>query len=69
MRAIEWTGQFKRDLKRERKGQYRATIDSDLFPVIERLRMMHRSNHVIKITLYLATGPVAEIATFGQTWC
>jgi len=37
MRAIEWTGQFKRDFKRESKGQYRATLDDDLFPVVDYL--------------------------------
>ena len=37
MRAIEWTSQFKRDYKRENKGQYRATLDVDLFPVAEAL--------------------------------
>lgn len=36
MRTIEWTSQFKRDFKRENKGQYRATLD-DLFPVVDRL--------------------------------
>lgn len=37
MRTIEWTGQFKRDFKREEKGQNRATIDNALFSVVERL--------------------------------
>jgi mRNA interferase YafQ len=37
MRTIEWTTQFKRDFRRESKGQYRATLDDDLFPVIEDL--------------------------------
>lgn len=37
MRTIEWTRQFKRDFKRESKGQYCATLDNDLFPLIERL--------------------------------
>lgn len=37
MRAIEWTGQFKRDYKREAKGQHRATLDDDLFPIVDRL--------------------------------
>jgi mRNA interferase YafQ len=37
MRAIEWTTQFKRDYKREGKGQHRATLDADLFPVVETL--------------------------------
>lgn len=34
MRKIEWTTQFKRDFKRENKGQYRATLDNDLFPIV-----------------------------------
>jgi mRNA interferase YafQ len=34
MRTIEWTTQFKRDYKRECKGKHRATLDSDLFPII-----------------------------------
>lgn len=34
MRTIEWTGQFKRDYKREAKGQYRTTLDDDVFPVV-----------------------------------
>ena len=37
MRKIEWTTQFKRDFKRESKGQYRATLDDDLFPIVENL--------------------------------
>lgn len=37
MRTIEWTGQFKRDFKREEKGQHRATLDDALFSVVERL--------------------------------
>jgi mRNA interferase YafQ len=37
MRTIEWTSQFKRDFKRESKGQYRSILDDDLFSVIERL--------------------------------
>ena len=34
MRQIERTGQFKRDYKREAKGQHRATLDADLVPVL-----------------------------------
>jgi len=37
MRTIEWTGQFKRDYKREGKGQYSAVVKSELFPLIDRL--------------------------------
>jgi len=37
MRTIEWTSQFKRDYKRESKGQHRDTLDLDLFPLVETL--------------------------------
>jgi mRNA interferase YafQ len=37
MRTIEWTGQFKRDYRREKKGRYRLRLDRELFPVIEAL--------------------------------
>jgi mRNA interferase YafQ len=37
MRTIEWTSQFKRDYKREGKGQHRKTLNVDLFPVVEAL--------------------------------
>jgi mRNA interferase YafQ len=33
VRAINQTGQFKRDLKREAKGKHRATLEDDLMPV------------------------------------
>ena len=50
MRRIEWTGKFKRDYKREKKGQHRATLDDDLFPVVnclandEPLEARHRDH-------------------------
>jgi len=34
MRAIDYTGQFKRDYKREKKGQHRAVLDADLNAVL-----------------------------------
>lgn len=37
MRAIERTGQFKRDYKREAKGRYRATLVADLTDVLNLL--------------------------------
>jgi mRNA interferase YafQ len=37
MRTIEWSNQFKRDYKRELKGQFRNILDEDLFYVIELL--------------------------------
>lgn len=35
MRRIDRTGQFRRDYKREAKGQHRATVDADLGLVLE----------------------------------
>ena len=37
MRTIERSSAFKRDYKREIKGQYRATLDADLLPVLAAL--------------------------------
>ena len=37
MRTIDRTGQFKRDYKRAAKGQHRATLDTDLMPVVKAL--------------------------------
>jgi mRNA interferase YafQ len=37
MRRIDPTGQFRRDYKREAKGQYRATLDADLAPIFKAL--------------------------------
>jgi len=41
MRTIEWTSQFKRDYKREGKGQHRTTLDDDLFPIVDALPNDH----------------------------
>ncbi|MES2770771.1 MAG: type II toxin-antitoxin system YafQ family toxin [Pseudomonadota bacterium] len=37
MRTIEWTSKFKRDYKREGKGQHRFTLEDELFSVIDLL--------------------------------
>jgi mRNA interferase YafQ len=37
MRTIERSTAFRRDYKRESKGQHRATLDDDLMPVLEKL--------------------------------
>jgi mRNA interferase YafQ len=34
---MEWTGQFKRDYKREAKGKYRAALDVELSSVVNSL--------------------------------
>ncbi|MGI3903093.1 MAG: type II toxin-antitoxin system YafQ family toxin [Janthinobacterium lividum] len=38
MRAIEPTGRFRKDFKRECKGQHRTTLDDDLSAVLSALR-------------------------------
>ena len=37
MRRIERTDQFKRDYKREAKGQHRATLDAELIALVKAL--------------------------------
>lgn len=37
MRTIDTPGSFKRDFKRESKGQHRATLNTDLKPVLDTL--------------------------------
>ena len=39
MRTIDYTGQFKRDYKRETKGQHRATLDTDLSEILSILQL------------------------------
>jgi len=38
MRTIDRAGSFKRDYKREARGQHRASLDAVLMPVIQALR-------------------------------
>jgi len=42
MRTIERSTVFKRDYKREAKGQHRATLDTDLAPLLAALRTTRR---------------------------
>jgi mRNA interferase YafQ len=35
MREINYTSKFKKDLKRERKGQHKATVDAELETLVE----------------------------------
>ena len=37
MRTIEWTSKFKKDYKRESKGQHRSTLDASLGLVVQAL--------------------------------
>lgn len=52
MRTIERTGQFKRDYKREKKGQHRATIETDLISILpslatDQLLDAHHRDHAL----------------------
>lgn len=52
MRTIERSSTFKRDYKREAKGQHRATLDADLVPALmalasdEPLETRHRDHEL-----------------------
>jgi mRNA interferase YafQ len=52
MRTIERASAFKRDYKREGKGQHRATLDHDLVPVLvalandQTLELRHRDHEL-----------------------
>ncbi|MBA3895925.1 MAG: type II toxin-antitoxin system YafQ family toxin [Sphingomonadaceae bacterium] len=37
MRTIKQSGQFRRDLKRESKGQHRKALQSDFIPIVATL--------------------------------
>lgn len=37
MRRIDWSNQFSKDVKREKKGRYREVVEEDLFVVITML--------------------------------
>lgn len=37
MRTIKYTSRFKRDYKREKKGQYKTVLDHDLLSIIKQL--------------------------------
>ncbi len=52
MRKIEHTSQFKRDYKRETKGQHRATLDAELMSIIKALMtdkplQLHHHDHAL----------------------
>ena len=34
MRTIEWTSRFKKDYRREQKGQHRVSLDQDLHAIL-----------------------------------
>lgn len=38
MRTIEWTGRFKRDYRREKRGRHGATLDAELTAVLTLLQ-------------------------------
>ena len=50
MRTIERFGRFKRDYKREKKGQHAKTLDADLIPIIEAFVTIDKTSSVASIT-------------------
>ena len=68
MREIDWTGQFKRDYKREGKGQHRLTLDEELFAVIEDLAMTWRWRQSFVTMHSRVSGKTTGIATSNRIW-
>lgn len=69
MRRIEPTGQFRRDYKRETKGQHRATLDADLRPIFQALANDEPLEPRTATMHSLATGRIIGIATSSPIWC
>ena len=69
MRMINRSSAFKRDYKREAKGQYRATLDDALKPVLVALATDQPSMHATAITTFPAIGRATVSATSSPTCC
>lgn len=50
MRTTDYTGQFKRDYRREKKGRYRALLDAELYAVLAALQAVFRWRRSTAIT-------------------
>ncbi|WP_119797095.1 type II toxin-antitoxin system YafQ family toxin [Candidatus Fukatsuia symbiotica] len=68
MRTIKQTGQFKRDLRRESKGRYRATLEADLMPVLISLANDSPLESWNKDHLLTKTGRVTVIVILSLIW-
>ena len=68
MRKIEPTGQFRRDYKREAKGQHRATLDADLEPVLEALASDQPLEPRHRTMRLRASGRIIGILGFEAQW-
>jgi mRNA interferase YafQ len=71
MRTIKQVGQFKRDLKREAKGQYRATLAKEFVKIVETLAK--DMPLVVRFRDHALTGDWRDHldchATSSPTWC
>lgn len=67
MRTPEYTGQFKRDYKRETKGQHRAKVEADLHAVLSDFWLINPWSLVTATTPSLATGRITGTATSNLT--
>ena len=68
MRVIEKTGPFKRDYKRESKGQYRLVLDVSLLAILRLLiddKPPHPNTEIIP---FQANGQTIETAISSPTW-
>lgn len=72
MRAIERTSQFKRDYKRELKGQYKAVLqepDGELFAILEALARDVSLLTSAATMSSAANGRTSGTAMSVRTWC
>lgn len=69
MRTIERTGQFRKDYKRESKGQYRKTLDADLVAVITALANDEPLAARYRDHPSRANGKITGTAMSGPIWC
>jgi hypothetical protein len=69
MRTIEHTSQFKKDYKREAKGQHRATLAQDFLFTVNALATISCWRSAIMTTLSPASGRTTATATSSPTWC
>jgi hypothetical protein len=66
MRTIERTSQFKRDYKREAKGIYRASLDTDLIAILTALTITRCPKSIVIMRLP-ATGKTTGTAISSPT--
>jgi len=69
MRTISRTTRFKKDYKREAKGQHQATLDVDLIAVLTLLANNIPLAPSLGDPALTGNGKITEIATSSLIWC